>query len=212
MKRIIYIAASAALLLLGATPLKAQTGVGQALPAVQDAEAQQATATRSRDVLAIGAQRMSSEQTYSYIEQLCGTDDAEQWNSGARAYRAGKGLLISSAVTIPVGLVVCGTGTAIFIANTVGGSIGSGISSIFGGDTQFDPELKEKIATGGVLMIGGAAVAVVGIGTLIAGSVCLPVGKSKMNEVVEHCNGASRNDVTLNIGACRHGIGISLNF
>lgn len=209
MKRIIYIAASAALLLLGATSLKAQTGVEQDLPAVQNAETQ---VSRSRDVLEIGSQRMSSEQTYSYIEQLCGTGDAEQWNSGARAYRAGKGLLISSAVTIPVGLAVCGVGTSIFIANSVGGTIGSGISSIFGGDTDFDQETKSKIASGGVLMIGGAAVAVVGIGTLIAGSVCLPVGKNRMNEVVDHCNGVSSSDVTLNIGACRHGIGLSLNF
>lgn len=212
MKRIICIAASAALLILGATKLKAQTGVGQALPAVRDAGSQQTAASRSKDVLAIGAQRMSSEQTYNYIEQLCGTDYAEQWNSGARAYRTGRGLLISSAVTVPVGLAVCGAGTVVFLANTVGGSIGAGISGIFGGDTQIDPELRGKIAAGGTLMIGGAAVAVVGIGTLIAGSVCLPVGKSKMNEVVEHCNGVSGSDVTLNIGASRHGVGLTLNF
>ena len=212
MKRIICFAASAALLILGATSLKAQTGVEQDLHAVRNAEPQQAAVSRSKDVLAIGAQRMSSEQTYNYIEQLCGTDDAEQWKSGAHAYRAGRGLLISSAVTVPVGLAVCGAGTVIFLANTVGGSIGAGISGIFGGDTQIDPALRGKIATGGVLMIGGAAVAAVGIGTLIAGSVCLPVGKSKMNEVVDHCNGVSRSDVTLNIGACRHGVGLSLNF
>ena len=212
MKRIIYIAASAALLLLGATSVNAQTVTEECLPAAQDTGTQPTEVSRSRDVLAIGAQRMSSEQTYNYIEQLCGTDDAEQWNSGARAYRAGKGLLISSAVTIPVGLVVCSAGTVLFLANTVGGSIGAGISGIFGGDTQIDPELRGKIATGGTLMIGGAAVAVVGIGTLIAGSVCLPVGKSKMNEVVEHCNGVSRSDVTMNIGGCRHGVGLTLNF
>lgn len=53
----------------------------------------------------------------------------------------------------------------------------------------------------------------VGVSTLIAGAVCVPVGKSRMNDIVERCN-ASNNGytVTMNFGPCPHGIGMTLNF
>lgn len=170
--------------------------------------------TRSGRVLVRDGQKMSREETYLYVKDLCGIEEADRWNRSANIYGAGKGLLISSAVTIPVGAAVCGYGTVIFVANSVGGSIGAAISGSITGDGQFSPEIKNEIARGAVLMLSGAAVLSVGLGTLIAGAVCVPVGKGRMNGIVGRCNEACApsRDITMNFGACRHGIGLTLNF
>ena len=81
------------------------------------------------------------------------------------------------------------------------------------GDEREGPETQRIINNGAVLIVCGATLAAVGVSTLIAGAVCVPVGKSRMNDIVERCN-ASNNGytVTMNFGPCPHGIGMTLNF
>ena len=63
------------------------------------------------------------------------------------------------------------------------------------------------------MLYGGVFVTAVGVSTLIAGAVCVPIGKSRMNDIVGRCNSAnSGRSITMNFGPCPHGVGMTLNF
>ena len=165
--------------------------------------------SRAGKVLCVGDKRLSSEETFDYVSERCGLPYAQRWNNSARIYSVGKGLLISSAVTIPVGMAGCVVGTAII----VGGRLGAALSVGFGGDPSLTPETQKMINNGATLFICGATLAAVGLSTLIAGAVCVPVGKSRMNDIVGRCNAVSQgSQMTMNFGSCPHGIGMTLNF
>ena len=164
-------------------------------------------ARRAGKVIFADGRRLSADDTFDYVAERCGLPYAQRWNNSAKIYGVGKGLLISSAVTIPVGVVSTYFG-AVF---TVAGAIGAGTSGV--GDNEPD-QGAVNVMTGGVaLLYGGVFVAAVGVSTLIAGAVCVPIGKSRMNDIVDRCNVAnSSRDITLNFGSCPHGIGMTLNF
>lgn len=167
------------------------------------------TVKRSGDVLVVDGRKLTGAETLDYISGHCGGQYAGSWSKGARVYGVGKGLLISSAVTIPVGVAGMTVGMVKITAGAVGGSIGSAIS----GSSEIAPEERETINKGAVWLIGGTIVAAVGISTVIAGAVCLPVGKSRMNSVVNRCNAAGQGaEITMNFGSCPHGLGMTLNF
>ena len=188
----------------------AQTGATAQTASIDDIAANTAsTVSRAGKVLAVDGIRLSADETFNYVSEHCGLPYAQRWNNSARIYGVGKGLLISSAVTIPVGMAGCVCGTALL----VGGSFAGGLGAAFGADPSISPETQRIINNGAVLIVCGATLAAVGVSTLIAGAVCVPVGKSRMNDIVERCN-ASNNGytVTMNFGPCPHGIGMTLNF
>ena len=171
------------------------------------------TVSRAGKVLAVDGIRLSADETFNYVSEHCGLPYAQRWNNSARIYGVGKGLLISSAVTIPVGMAGCVCGTALLVGGSFAGGLGAAFGAAFGADPSISPETQRIINNGAVLIVCGATLAAVGVSTLIAGAVCVPVGKSRMNDIVERCN-ASNNGytVTMNFGPCPHGIGMTLNF
>lgn len=163
-------------------------------------------AVRTGRVLAVDGVKLSKEDTYTYVGNTCGYEYANRWDSSARIYSAGKGLLISSAVTIPVGIAATVCGTAHFVGGALGGAVSGSVSG------EIDEESEKHIAGGAIAMYCGAFLASVGVGTLIAGAVCVPVGKARMNDIARRCNEGEGYDVTMNFGPCAHGIGMTLNF
>lgn len=193
----------------------AQTGAtAQAItPTGEVAIETASTVSRAGKVLAVDGIRLSADETFNYVSEHCGLPYAQRWNNSARIYGVGKGLLISSAVTIPVGMAGCVFGTALLVGGSFAGGLGAAFGAAFGADPSISPETQRIINNGAVLIVCGATLAAVGVSTLIAGAVCVPVGKSRMNDIVERCN-ASNNGytVTMNFGPCPHGIGMTLNF
>lgn len=171
------------------------------------------TVSRAGKVLAVDGIRLSADETFNYVSEHCGLPYAQRWNNSARIYGVGKGLLISSAVTIPVGMAGCVFGTALVVGGGFAGGLGAAFGAAFGADPSISPETQRIINNGAVLIVCGATLAAVGVSTLIAGAVCVPIGKSRMNDIVDRCNVAnSGRDITLNFGSCPHGIGMTLNF
>ena len=192
----------------------AQTGATAQTASIDDIAANTAsTVSRAGKVLAVDGIRLSADETFNYVSEHCGLPYAQRWNNSARIYGVGKGLLISSAVTIPVGMAGCVCGTALLVGGSFAGGLGAAFGAAFGADPSISPETQRIINNGAVLIVCGATLAAVGVSTLIAGAVCVPVGKSRMNDIVESCN-ASNNGytVTMNFGPCPHGIGMTLNF
>ncbi len=171
------------------------------------------TVSRAGKVLRVDGERLSSEETFNYVSEHCGLPYAQRWSNSAKIYSVGKGLLISSAVTIPVGVVGCVFGTALIVGGGLAGGLGAALSAGFGGDPSLTPENQRIINNGAILFVCGATLASVGFSTLIAGAVCVPVGKSRMNDIAGRCNAASQGpQMTMNFGSCPHGIGMTLNF
>ena len=192
----------------------AQTGATAQTASIDDIAANTAsTVSRAGKVLAVDGIRLSADETFNYVSEHCGLPYAQRWNNSARIYGVGKGLLISSAVTIPVGMAGCVCGTALLVGGSFAGGLGAAFGAAFGADPSISPETQRIINNGAVLIVCGATLAAVGVSTLIAGAVCVPVGKSRMNDIAKRCN-ASNNGytVTMNFGPCPHGIGMTLNF
>lgn len=193
----------------------AQTGAtAQTITSIDDIAANTApTVSRAGKVLAVDGIRLSADETFNYVSEHCGLPYAQRWNNSARIYGVGKGLLISSAVTIPVGMAGCVFGTALVVGGGFAGGLGAAFGAAFGADPSISPETQRIINNGAVLIVCGATLAAVGVSTLIAGAVCVPVGKSRMNDIVERCNSSNNGyTVTMNFGPCPHGIGMTLNF
>ena len=205
MKRHIIIAIVAVAISAG---FMSNEATAQTIAATYDLTAESAdVVSRAGKVLCVDGKRLSAAETFDYVSDRCGLPYAQRWNNSARLYGAGKGLLISSAVTIPVGVVSTWFGAAF----TVAGAIGSAASGV--GDNEPNQGSVNALTGGVFLMYGGVFVAAVGVSSLIAGAVCLPIGKSRMNDIVDRCNSAnSGRDITLNFGPCPHGIGMTLNF
>ncbi len=170
------------------------------------------TVRRSGKVLSVDGRKLTEAETYSYVSERCGEPYAQRWNNSAKIYGVGRGLLISSAVTIPVGMTTCIIGTAMVAGTAVGVGIGTAMTGGLA-DTDLSPEAQRTIQAGAALAICGATIAVVGFSTLVAGAVCVPVGKGRMNSIANSCNSAnSAPALTMNFGPCPHGIGMTLNF
>lgn len=211
MKRHLIIAIAAATVLAG---FMSAGAAAQTITAADDFAAEPVVVvSRAGKVLFVDGKRLSSEETFDFVSERCGLLYAQRWSNSARIYSVGKGLLISSAVTIPVGVVGCVFGTALIVGGGLAGGIGAALSAGLGGDPSLTPENERLINGGAALFICGATLASVGFSTLIAGAVCVPVGKSRMNDIVGRCNSASRGpQMTMNFGSCPHGVGMTLNF
>ena len=159
--------------------------------------------TRSRTTLCNAGLALSDEQAIDFVTSCCGASAAEEWSNGVKLYKTGRSLLISSAVIIPVGSLVAGLGIPLM----VGGAIVGTPEAAAGQDGD-----NGLLHIGSGMFYGGLAVAAVGVSTLIAGAVCLPKGKHRMDEVVARCNSGASQAVTLNFGAAEHGVGVTLRF
>lgn len=193
----------------------AQTGATAQTTSIDDIAANTASTVVSRagKVLAVDGIRLSADETFNYVSEHCGLPYAQRWNNSAKIYGVGKGLLISSAVTIPVGMAGCVFGTALIVGGGFAGGLGAAFGAASGTDPSISPETQRIINNGAVLIVCGATLAAVGVSTLIAGAVCVPVGKSRMNDIAERCNTSNNGyNVTMNFGPCPHGIGMTLNF
>ena len=192
----------------------AQTGATAQTTSIDDIAANTAsTVSRAGKVLAVDGIRLSADETFNYVSEHCGLPYAQRWNNSAKIYGVGKGLLISSAVTIPVGMAGCVFGTALIVGGGFAGGLGAAFGAASGTDPSISPETQRIINNGAVLIVCGATLAAVGVSTLIAGAVCVPVGKSRMNDITERCNTSNNGyNVTMNFGPCPHGIGMTLNF
>lgn len=192
----------------------AQTGATAQTTSIDDIAASTAsTVSRAGKVLAVDGIRLSADETFNYVSEHCGLPYAQRWNNSARIYGVGKGLLISSAVTIPVGMAGCVFGTALIVGGGFAGGLGAAFGAASGTDPSISPETQRIINNGAVLFVCGATLAAVGVSTLIAGAVCVPVGKSRMNDIAKRCNASNNGyNVTMNFGPCPHGIGMTLNF
>lgn len=192
----------------------AQTGETAQTTSIDDIAANTAsTVSRAGKVLAVDGIRLSADETFNYVLEHCGLPYAQRWNNSAKIYGVGKGLLISSAVTIPVGMAGCVFGTALIVGGGFAGGLGAVFGAASGTDPSISPETQRIINNGAVLIVCGATLAAVGVSTLIAGAVCVPVGKSRMNDIAERCNASNNGyNVTMNFGPCPHGIGMTLNF
>ncbi len=162
-----------------------------------------AQVTRSRTTLCNAGLALSDEQALDFITSRCGASAAEEWNGGVRLYKAGRGLLISSAVIIPVGSLVAGLGVPMML----GGAIAATPEAAAGQSGD-----NELLHMGRGMLFGGLAVVAVGVGLLVPGAICLPMGKNRMNGVVDRCNGAASQALSLNFGAAEHGVGLTLRF
>ncbi len=168
--------------------------------------AQESTAPsvrRSGRVLSVDGKKLTAEETYNYVSEHCGLPYAQSWRTGAKLYKNGTGLLISSAVLIPVGTVSLIFGQAM----TVGGALGSI------GNSDAGPNSNSLLTAGIITLYGGVALLTAGFTCLVGGAVCVPIGKNKMNNIANCCNAASSgSNLTMNIGSCPHGVGVTLNF
>lgn len=211
MKRHLIIAIAAIAVSAG---FMSDAAAAQTITATGDVVAESSvTVSRAGKVLRIDGKRLSSDETFNYVSEHCGLPYAQRWDNSAKIYGVGMGLLISSAVTIPVGMAGCVVGTALIVGGGLAGGLGAALSVGFGGDPSLTPENQKIINNGAVLFVCGATLAAVGFSTLIAGAVCVPVGKSRMNDIVGRCNSASRGpQMTMNFGSCPHGVGMTLNF
>lgn len=168
---------------------------------------------RSGKVLRVDGRKLTEAQTLDYITDRCGKAYSSSWNSGAKTYGAGVGLLISSAVTIPAGMTGMVVGTAKIIGGALGVSLGAAISGSLGEEKDITPDERDTINKGAAWFIGGTIISAIGFSTLIAGAVCVPVGKSKMNRVANRCNTANQGgEMTMVLGPAPHGLGLTLNF
>ena len=159
--------------------------------------------TRSRATLCNAGLALSDEQAIDFVTSCCGASAAEEWSNGVRLYKTGRGLLIGSAVAIPVGALTAVLGGVLTLSGAIAATPGAAAGQ--SGDNAL-------LHVGNGLFYGGIVVAAAGVPTLIAGSICLPKGKRRMNDVVDRCNGAASEAVALGFGAAPHGVGLTLNF
>lgn len=130
------------------------------------------------------------------IVNLVGNDVFEQTVIGARKqYKAGKGLIAGGIIGIGAGLA---------------GSVLAGVQAAKDGYNDFQTAVENDGAVLG-MYLGSVAALSLGSAALTAGIPLKVIGKKRLDWVSEEANRASAN-VSLNVGATPHGMGIVLNF
>ncbi len=130
------------------------------------------------------------------IINLVGNDVFDQTVIGARKqYKVGKGLITGGILGIGAGLA---------------GSVLAGVKAANDGYSDFDTAVENDGAVL-ALYLGSTALMSAGIAALNGGIVLKTIGKKRLDWVSEEANRVSGN-VSLNVGATPHGMGITLNF
>ncbi|MBR2227710.1 MAG: hypothetical protein IJ893_07555 [Bacteroidales bacterium] len=130
------------------------------------------------------------------IINLVGNDVFDQTVVGARKqYKAGRGLITGGIIGIGAGLA---------------GSVLAGVKAANDGYRDFETAVEDD---GAVLAmyLGSVAALSLGSAALTAGIPLKIIGKKRLDWVSEEANRVSGN-VSLNVGATPHGMGIVLNF
>lgn len=193
MKKLVFLAVAAVMVLANALPSMAQYN----------------------DIYRKGVKLYSSDGimlTSEQISALMNSVDGlswESWVKDARGFKAGKGLLIASGSLTGVGIVTLGIGAVGMMIEGLAVGIGTvffaPLASLSGEELEVALDSKFRgVAIAGLAMTG------TGIAGLITGTTVYCVYKKRLNNMVDSCNSASHLNVSL--GMQQHGVGLAVNF
>lgn len=193
MKKLVFLAVAAVMVLANALPAMAQ---------YNDIYRKGAKLYSSDDVL------LTAEQISALMNSVDGLS-WESWVKDARGFKAGKGLLIASGSLTGVGIVTLGIGAVGMMIEGLAVGIGTvffaPLASLSGEELEVAMDSKFRgVAIAGLAMTG------TGIAGLITGTTVYCVYKKRLNNMVDSCNSASHLNVSL--GMQQHGVGLAVNF
>ena len=130
------------------------------------------------------------------IINLVGNDVFDQTVVGARKqYKAGRGLIIGGVLGCCASLAGC-----VLTAKNMNDAGYNDLQTAVGDDASI-----------AALYLGSTALMSAGFASISGGIILKTIGKKRLNWVSEEANRVSGN-VSLNVGATPHGMGITLNF
>lgn len=193
MKKLVFLAVIAVMVLANALPAMAQ---------YNDIYRKGAKLYSSDDVL------LTAEQISAMMNSVEGLS-YETWVKNTKGFKAGKGLLIASGSLTGVGIVTLGIGAVGMMIEGLAVGIGTvffaPLASLSGEELEVAMDSKFR----GVA-IAGLAITGTGIAGLITGTTVYCVYKKRLNNMVDSCNSASHLNVSL--GMQLHGVGLAVNF
>ena len=193
MKKLVFLAVIAVMVLANALPAMAQ---------YNDIYRKGAKLYSSDDVL------LTAEQISAMMNSVEGLS-YETWVKNTKGFKAGKGLLIASGSLTGVGIVTLGIGAVGMMMDGI--AVGIGITFVapmaaFAGE-ELEFAMSSKFSG---VAIAGLAMTGTGIAGLITGTTVYCVYKKRLNNMVDSCNSASHLNVSL--GMQQHGVGLAVNF
>ena len=193
MKKLVFLAVIAVMVLANALPAMAQ---------YNDIYRKGAKLYSSDDVL------LTAEQISAMMNSVEGLS-YETWVKNTNGFKAGKGLLIASGSLTGVGIVTLGIGAVGMVIEGLAVGIGTAffapLASLSGEELEVAMDSKFRgVAIAGLAMTG------TGIAGLITGTTVYCVYKKRLNNMVDSCNSASHLNVSL--GIQQHGVGLAVNF
>lgn len=193
MKKLVFLAVIAVMILANALPAMAQ---------YNDIYRKGAKLYSSDDVL------LTAEQISAMMNSVEGLS-YETWVKNTKGFKAGKGLLIASGSLTGVGIVTLGIGAVGMMIEGLAVGIGTAffapLASLSGEELEVAMDSKFRgVAIAGLAMTG------TGIAGLITGTTVYCVYKKRLNNMVDSCNSASHLNVSL--GMQQHGVGLAVNF
>ena len=193
MKKLVFLAVIAVMVLANALPAMAQ---------YNDIYRKGAKLYSSDDVL------LTAEQISAMMNSVEGLS-YETWVKNTKGFKAGKGLLIASGSLTGVGIVTLGIGAVGMMMEGIAVGIGitfvAPMAAFAGEELEFAMSSKFRgVAIAGLAMTG------TGIAGLITGTTVYCVYKKRLNNMVDSCNSASHLNVSL--GIQQYGVGLAVNF
>ena len=193
MKKLVFLAVAAVMVLANALPSMAQYN----------------------DIYRKGVKLYSSDGIMLTSEQISALMNSveglsyETWVKNTKGFKAGKGLLIASGSLTGVGIVTLGIGAVGMMIEGLAVGIGTvffaPLASLSGEELEVAMDSKFRgVAIAGLAMTG------TGIAGLITGTTVYCVYKKRLNNMVDSCNSASHLNVSL--GMQQHGVGLAVNF
>lgn len=193
MKKLVFLAVIAVMVLANALPAMAQYN----------------------DIYRKGVKLYSSDGIMLTLEQISALMNSveglsyETWVKNTKGFKAGKGLLIASGSLTGVGIVTLGIGAVGMMIEGLAVGIGTvffaPLASLSGEELEVAMDSKFRgVAIAGLAMTG------TGIAGLITGTTVYCVYKKRLNNMVDSCNSASHLNVSL--GMQQHGVGLAVNF
>lgn len=193
MKKLVFLAVAAVMVLANALPSMAQYN----------------------DIYRKGVKLYSSDGIMLTSEQISAMMNSveglsyETWVKNTKGFKAGKGLLIASGSLTGVGIVTLGIGAVGMMIEGLAVGIGTvffaPLASLSGEELEVAMDSKFRgVAIAGLAMTG------TGIAGLITGTTVYCVYKKRLNNMVDSCNSASHLNVSL--GMQQHGVGLAVNF
>lgn len=193
MKKLVFLAVIAVMVLANALPAMAQYN----------------------DIYRKGAKLYSSDDVLLTAEQISAMMNSVEglsygtWVKNTKGFKAGKGLLIASGSLTGAGIVTLGIGAVGMMIEGLAVGIGTvffaPLASLSGEELEVAMDSKFRgVAIAGLAMTG------TGIAGLITGTTVYCVYKKRLNNMVDSCNSASHLNVSL--GMQQHGVGLAVNF